>query len=288
MLIYKAINKINGKMYIGYTTTSLKKRIQLHKDKVKAGCNYIFYCAIRKYGIEKFIWKIIEKIDTFEKLKKREIYWIKKLNTFKGPGYNMTEGGEGFGSGENHPCYGKRGKDCPNYGRHPTEETLKKMSEKKLGENNFMYGKHHAEETLNKMSGENSSMWGKRGKDNPNYGIKRTVEQKKAILGIGNPFYGKHHTKENRKKQSERVGGENHPMYGKHHAEETLNKMSEKKAGERCYLAKLTWKIVKQMRAEYLTGHVTQAALSVKYRINHRTVHYVVKNKTWKEKYKIN
>ena len=38
-----------------------------------------------------------------------------------------------------------------NLGKHHSEESLKKMSEKKKGENNPMFGKHLSEETKKKM-----------------------------------------------------------------------------------------------------------------------------------------
>lgn len=39
-------------------------------------------------------------------------------------------------------------------------------------------------------------------------------------------------SEENRRKQSERVRGENHPFYGKHHSEETRRKLSESHKGQ--------------------------------------------------------
>ncbi len=58
--------------------------------------------------------------------------------------------------GENNPQYGRR---SPWKGKHPTDETRKKMSESMKGENNPNYGKtgtmtgkHHSEETRRKLS----------------------------------------------------------------------------------------------------------------------------------------
>lgn len=55
--------------------------------------------------------------------------------------------------------YGKKGELNPNYGRVHTEDELEKMKnawsyEKSahLGEDNGMFGKHHSEETRSKMS----------------------------------------------------------------------------------------------------------------------------------------
>jgi len=45
----------------------------------------------------------------------------------------------------------RSGENNPNYGKHFSEETRKKMSESKYGENNPMYGKHHTEESRKKM-----------------------------------------------------------------------------------------------------------------------------------------
>lgn len=49
MLIYKATNKINGKIYIGQTHKSLEERKMCHKHDSKNIDTY-FYRAIRKYG----------------------------------------------------------------------------------------------------------------------------------------------------------------------------------------------------------------------------------------------
>lgn len=51
--------------------------------------NYKISCAIREYGKENFILSILEKC---ENLSEREIFYIKKYNTFF-DGYNMTFGG---------------------------------------------------------------------------------------------------------------------------------------------------------------------------------------------------
>ena len=68
-------------------------------------------------------------------------------------------------------------------GKHPTEETKRKLSEVNKGKNNPLYGKHHSEETKRKMSeakkGRTLSEETKRnisevlkGENNPCYGTK--------------------------------------------------------------------------------------------------------------------
>ena len=57
MIIYKAINQVNGKIYIGQTVGSLKKRIKDHIYDSKRH-DYYFARALRKYGEENFFWLV--------------------------------------------------------------------------------------------------------------------------------------------------------------------------------------------------------------------------------------
>jgi len=89
-IIYCLRNKINGKQYIGQTQ-DLNHRIIVHLlRKERKGVNK----AIVKYGYENFDLIILEKTK-IKDLNKAEIKWIKRYNTFKGSGYNLTEGGGG-------------------------------------------------------------------------------------------------------------------------------------------------------------------------------------------------
>ena len=61
--IYKITNKINQKSYIGETTTTLKKRWHDHIRESFSeghGYNYHLHCAIRKYGLDNFVFEEIE------------------------------------------------------------------------------------------------------------------------------------------------------------------------------------------------------------------------------------
>lgn len=104
MLIYKATNNINGKIYIGQTTLTLEERKKTHKrdsqrisdEKLKR--NH-FYRAIRKYGWENFSWEVLQdNIETIDELDELEQYYIKLYNTFNNPsrGYNNQSGGHYF------------------------------------------------------------------------------------------------------------------------------------------------------------------------------------------------
>lgn len=90
--IYKIINNINNKIYIGQTK-NYKERFAAHKRKAFESyeSSKILYQAFRKYGIENFSFEIIEYVENYNE---REKYWIQKLNTISPNGYNMTIGGE--------------------------------------------------------------------------------------------------------------------------------------------------------------------------------------------------
>lgn len=91
--IYKIVNDINDKVYIGKTDFSIKKRFKEHcKDAFRVrNEKRPLYSAMRKYGIEHFKIELIEKTDSPEE---REIYWVDQYEGFT-KGYNATKGGDG-------------------------------------------------------------------------------------------------------------------------------------------------------------------------------------------------
>lgn len=124
MIIYKAINKTNGKEYIGQTTRSLGKRKSAHiTAALTVGEDSYFYNALRKYGPDNFDWAVVDQCDTIEELNRLETYYIKKYDSFEN-GYNLNYGGGN---------------------RQMSEETKRKISEAKKG-------KRHSEETKRKLS----------------------------------------------------------------------------------------------------------------------------------------
>ena len=95
--IYKITNKINNHCYIGQSI-NIHERWQEHKKTAfnpqKNSYNYPLYRAFRKYGIENFLFEIIEECDV-DNLTTREQYYIKYYDTYHN-GYNQTSGGEGY------------------------------------------------------------------------------------------------------------------------------------------------------------------------------------------------
>ena len=95
--IYCITNLINNKKYVGKTTMCIQDRFKEHCwDSKKNRCNKRpLYNAMNKYGIENFTIEELEQIEDEIKLSEREIYWIKKLETYGSKGYNATKGGDG-------------------------------------------------------------------------------------------------------------------------------------------------------------------------------------------------
>jgi group I intron endonuclease len=91
-IIYKAVNKANGKIYIGKTTYELESRMKGHINNSK---NHPFHYALKKYGRDGFDVSVIDQADNEAALSAKEMEWIKKCNCRGPKGYNMTDGGEG-------------------------------------------------------------------------------------------------------------------------------------------------------------------------------------------------
>jgi len=138
------------------------------------------------YGESVFVFRILEKDVPREIIRKREKYWINKLDTLnREHGYNMSESTINFSaSGENHPLYGKKG-IIQSYwkGKKLPEYIKAKMRKPKSEQGRKNMSLNHAD-----------------------------------VSGKNNPMYGKTLTKEHREKISKSLiglmAGENHPMYG--------------------------------------------------------------------------
>ena len=113
MIIYKVINLINNKIYIGKTTQKLNIRINQHKyDAFKNNKKSYFYKSIRKYGWDNFKWEIIDNALSERDLNDKEVHWISYYDSNNSDiGYNLTNGGDG------------------SVGYKPSKETMRKKHE---------------------------------------------------------------------------------------------------------------------------------------------------------------
>ena len=153
----------NNKRYVGQTIRLHKRKQQHVADAYNPNSvsyNYAFHRAIRKYGIENFVFEILEDGIPREKLNEREMYWIEQMQSYGENGYNMTMGGDGVlgrvwtdeqrkKDSESHK--GKR------IGHPVSEETRRKIGEKNKGKSH-----PRSEETKRKISEHNARAVAKR------------------------------------------------------------------------------------------------------------------------------
>lgn len=151
-------NNVNGKVYIGMTRDSLRRRRNNHRSRTANG-RTPFGRALRKYEPTAFSWDVIDTFQTTVEGKDKERHWISitmsQCPTF---GYNLTDGGDG---GDTSMCF--------------TDDTRRKMSvaTKKsweqnyehrrslvVGEKNPMYGRKHTEAS-NRLNRLHQPMLGK-------------------------------------------------------------------------------------------------------------------------------
>lgn len=121
--VYRILNILNGKSYIGITKRSFKKRYP--NIKWYSTASLLTRQAIEKYGIDNFEVHIIEECSV-DVLEEREIHWIAFYNTFGANGYNLTSGGT--------------------YNKEVSEETKEKISKTKKGYPSHNKGKKMSEE----------------------------------------------------------------------------------------------------------------------------------------------
>lgn len=89
--IYKTVNLVNGKFYIG--------KHKYHKPQIDPsylGSGIKLKSAIQKYGIQHFQTELLEVCNTAEEMNQREIWWIQQTDACNPDiGYNMSQGGDG-------------------------------------------------------------------------------------------------------------------------------------------------------------------------------------------------
>lgn len=116
MYLYKIINNINNKIYIGITN-DYKRRWANHGLG-----NTVIAKAIQKYGKHNFTFTILQSNISIEEIDQLEIDTIKKYNSLVPNGYNVSKGGR-----YNISAVGKIGHE--NNNAHLTYEEVKYIKE---------------------------------------------------------------------------------------------------------------------------------------------------------------
>lgn len=209
MIIYKIINSINDKIYIGQDSKNRPHYL---------GSGYGIAHAIKKYGGENFHKKTIAHCYTKEHLNFLEKFYIQFFNSKPPLGYNLTDGGEGVvnpsAEVRQRMGLGQRLRGGLSL------ETKQKMSIAKKGKPTKPFSQEHR-----RKLGE------------ARIGI---IPWNKGLKGVGNSMFGKHHSLETRKKIGNSHRGkpkspeqnQKNSESQSHRSPETLQRMSDAQKGK--------------------------------------------------------
>jgi group I intron endonuclease len=98
IFIYLIFNTVNGTLYVGISgnpTARWWKHQYDAKSQNPTAEKFAIHRAIAKYGADKFIFKVVEEVDTWTNAQSKERQWIKELKENGFRLYNETEGGGG-------------------------------------------------------------------------------------------------------------------------------------------------------------------------------------------------
>lgn len=176
--IYRIRNTTNGKIYVG-SSQNFEKRRKTHFYRLGLGthANPKLQAAYNKYGVDSFVFEIIELCEV-ETLLEREQFYIDSM-VFE-ESYNLA-----------------RFAGSPMRGRKHSDQTRTKLKAARAqNPSSNMKGKSHTDDAKYRMSINTS------GEKNP-------------MFGVPSPMTGKNHTEEVKQNLSKQRTGSGNTMYGK-------------------------------------------------------------------------
>lgn len=250
---------MNNKVYVGKTNNPAK-RWQKHL-KIAFGKRikekFYIHRAIAKYGVDNFVFSIVQQLDNETDCDLAETYWIRYFQSKNNKyGYNLTEGGEG-----------------PS-GRVVSEATRQKQREKATG-------RKHTDETkkllrqinLGKMPTNLEQL------KKMHVGIALSDEHRQKISAArqGIIFTDEHKLNISKSRKGMLIGEEN-PFYGRTHSDE----IKEMSRGENNEQAKLNAPEVLEIRKKYDSGDYSQQKLAREYGVSREQIGRIVRGIDWK------
>lgn len=259
--VYTIHNIKNNKMYVGLSRNVERrwlKHIRVASGK-KTDCKYLVHKAISKYGINNFVFSIIQSFAMLKDCKNAEIYWIKYFKSkSRDFGYNLTGGGEGL------------------FGFKHSEASKEKMRSKAIG-------RKLSQETIEILrifnTGKIMSPESKKAIGDFHRGVPLSKEHREKIsTARKGMIFTQEHCDNISKAQIGVRCGEKNPFFGKTHAKESLLKFS----GENCKTSKLTSEQVIKIREKYSSGDYSQQKLADEYSVSRENIGNIVNYKRWK------
>jgi len=178
-VIYKIVNTINGKFYIG-STVNFENRKYLHTHKLRQNKHHspVLQNSWNKYGKGAFEFEIIERVKRKDRLIEREQFWMDKLL----PTFNCSPTAESP-LGMKHTAQSRKNMSRAHIGIKPTKEALAKRSLKQSGKFHHLYGKQRSQAVKDKISKGLKVYYAKHG--HPSKGL-HTTEKAKQLLREAN------------------------------------------------------------------------------------------------------
>lgn len=134
--LYKIINKVNGKKYVG-SSNNVKKRWRDHKSLLRRGVHHNIHLqsAYNKYGAQNFEYELLKEVEEEQLLQEEQELLDKLFQQEPANIYNIGRIARSVMAGSNH-----------------TEEVKQILREKLSGEKHPHYGKPVSEEWRNNIS----------------------------------------------------------------------------------------------------------------------------------------
>jgi group I intron endonuclease len=201
--IYRILNLMNGKAYIGQTRTRLSARMASHRYE---GSSCAIHGAIKKHGWENFRVDVLESGIQPCDIDDRERYWIKEHNTTAPNGYNLEGGGNGL--------------------KIISDETRRRMAIAKTGKKRGPMPESTKQKIGNANRGRKPSPQCRAAaKAKGSYFATLTSEQQSKFASIGKGVSKPKHTEAWKEWAREKFSGRGNPFYGKKHSYETRLKI---------------------------------------------------------------
>jgi group I intron endonuclease len=206
--VYKILNNINGKFYIGYSKDIIH-RFDIHQSKLKTNThwNILLQRSYNKYKLENFQFIILHTFNNIKEAQNKELEYLEDVN-IRELLFNLHYNNSGGDMLSFHPDKEKIIKNRINTQLLNNSKLSKlELSDKygKKGEKNGMYGKTHTNIVKQKLSQKMLC-------NKYRLGIPLSEETKKKLSDFHknkiqdkNPFYGKHHSEETKKILSEKL-----------------------------------------------------------------------------------
>lgn len=185
VVLYQAVNKLNGKRYVGITRQGLSTRAYKHLYLARHGKGRRLGAAIRKYGESNIKFSVLVVCFDYKYALDLEMAYI----AARRPEYNVTDGGEGVHglemSSEARAKISSRLKGNTSWvGRKHKPETIEKLRKRMIGTIGYWRGKKRpdiAEQSRKRMLANPISYWlGKKRSDETKAKISATKKAAKC------------------------------------------------------------------------------------------------------------